>query len=252
MNQDAQSLLVVLVGAAVTRIAADGSYQLYVRGNLRPWLLAAGIVLIVIGIVSLLRSDLRRRRVDDVDDDDTDDGLAAGADGHGHAHTGQRWVAWLLLAPILVIFLVAPPALGAYTAAHRGGAVAKPVGDSTFTALPAGNAVPDTLRDFSERAVWDKGRTLTGRTVALTGFVTPRTGGGIFLTRMMITCCAADASPIEVMVSGTIARLRANEWLKITGRYAGLDHRDDNGSGPLAVLRAARITPISAPAEPYE
>ncbi len=249
MNQDAQSLLVVLVGAAVTRIAADGSYQLYVRGNLRPWLLTAGIVLIVIGIVSLLRSDLRRRRGDDgiIDGAPADDG-----DGHGHAHTGQRWVAWLLLAPILVIFLVAPPALGAYTAAHRGGAVAKPVGDSTFTALPAGNAVPDTLRDFSERAVWDKGRTLTGRTVALTGFVTPRTGGGIFLTRMMITCCAADASPIEVMVTGTVPRVRANEWLKITGRYAGLDHRDDNGSGPLAVLHAVRITPIGAPAEPYE
>ncbi|HEY2175374.1 MAG TPA: TIGR03943 family protein [Mycobacteriales bacterium] len=250
MNQDAQSLLVVLVGAAVTRIAADGSYQLYVRGNLRPWLLIAGIVLIVIGIVSLLRSDLRRRGNDAVEH--ADDGVAADGDGHGHAHTGQRWVAWLLLAPILVIFLVAPPALGAYTAAHRGGGVAKPVGDSTFTALPAGSAVPDTLRDFSERAVWDKGRTLTGRTVALTGFVTPRTGGGIFLTRMMITCCAADASPIEVMVTGTIPRVRANEWLKVTGRYAGLDHRDDNGSGPLAVLRVVRITPVGAPAEPYE
>ncbi len=252
MNQDAQSLLVVLVGAAVTRIAADGSYQLYVRGNLRPWLLIAGIVLVVIGIVSLLRSDLRRRRDDDSVDDGTADGLTAGDDGHGHAHGGQRWVAWLLLAPIMVIFLVAPPALGAYTAAHRGGAVAKPVGDSTFPALPAGSSVPDTLRDFSERAVWDKGRTLTGRTVALTGFVTPRSGGGIFLTRMMITCCAADASPIEVMVTGTVPRVRANEWLKISGRYAGLDRRDDGGDGPLAVLRAVRITPIGAPAEPYE
>lgn len=251
MNQDAQSLLVVLVGAAVTRIAADGSYQLYVRGNLRPWLLTAGIVLIVIGIVSLLRSDLRRRRRDD-GVEHAEDGVAADGDGHGHAHTGQRWVAWLLLAPILIIFLVAPPALGAYTAAHRGGGVAKPVGDSTFTALPAGSAVHDTLRDFSERAVWDKGRTLTGRTVALTGFVTPRPGGGIFLTRMMITCCAADASPIEVMVTGPVPRVRANEWLKISGRYAGLDHRDDNGSGPLAVLRAVRIAPVSAPAEPYE
>jgi hypothetical protein len=48
-----------------------------------------------------------------------------GRDAHGHAH-GNR-VAWLLLLPVFAIFLIAPPALGAY-AADRATATRSPCG----------------------------------------------------------------------------------------------------------------------------
>jgi uncharacterized repeat protein (TIGR03943 family) len=226
---DTQSILVILLGAAVTRIAVDNTFLQYVRAGLRPWLIAAGVVLILVGIACLVR-DFRQK-----------------SPGH------RLRVGWLLVLPVLAIFVVAPGALGAYSASRGGGGVGTAPPDSNgFSPLPAGNPVPDTVRDFSERALWDNARTLHGRHVQLTGFVTPADAHTIYLTRMFITCCAADASPVRIAITGPIGNHPANSWLKIAGTYAGVDTKNLNGGDPVPIVRAESITSIKPPTNPYE
>jgi uncharacterized repeat protein (TIGR03943 family) len=235
VNRDAQSLLLVLLGAAITRITLDNTALQYVRAGLSPWLLAAGLILIAIGLIALVREHVPRlRRIDSAE------------------HGSRMRVAWLLVVPVLAIFVVQPGALGAYSASRGGGGVGQAPPDSNgFTPLPKGKSVPDTVKDFSERALWDHGRTLTGRQVVLSGFVTPRDHQHFYLTRMLITCCAADASPIEIRIDGAGAGRPANTWVQITGTYAGIDHSEPAGTDPVPIVQAERIAVISQPKNPY-
>lgn len=258
MRRETQNVLLVLVGGAVVRISADHTYLRYVRSWTRPYLLTAGTVLLLLGLVSIWR---------EVSTHGTDAAQAGGAggaapagqaggpagdDGHGHGPGGPR-VAWLLLLPVVAIFLVAPPALGSYAAGNRANNVVQPAsqGSTGFAALPAGDPVTLRLTDLAVRAIWDKGRTLTGRHITLVGFVTPRRAGGYYLTRMVITCCAADAQPIRIAILGPAAGTpAADSWLAVTGSYGGMDTAEPGDYIPI--LRADSVTSVPTPAEPYE
>lgn len=240
MNRDTQSVLLVLVGGAVARIAVDDTFLRYVREWMRPGLLLAGVVLILLGSVSLWR-DRRFRR-------GAADEHVAGE--HGRRHSHGPWVAWLLVLPVLTIFLVAPPALGSYTATRSAATVAEPA-DSEFEALPPGDPVTISLTEYATRAIWDAGRSLTGRRIRLVGFVTTRPAGGFLLTRIAITCCAADARPLRIAVPDASLGLSADTWVAVTGTYGGFDPtaRTDE---QLPVIRAESVVRVRAPAEPYE
>jgi hypothetical protein len=55
MSRDTQHVLLVLLGGALLRIAADDTYLRYVRPSHRWLLVAAGAVMVVLAIVGLLR-----------------------------------------------------------------------------------------------------------------------------------------------------------------------------------------------------
>jgi uncharacterized repeat protein (TIGR03943 family) len=237
VNRDAQSILLILLGAAITRITVDNTFLQYVRAGLRPWLLVAGGILIIVGLVALVREIRPRFRT-------------GKSEPHGH----RQRIAWLLVVPVMAIFVVEPGALGAYSASRGGGGGvgSAPPNSNGFSPLPAGNPVSDTVRDFSQRALWDHGRTLTGRHITLTGFVTPRGKQQIYLTRLMITCCAADASPITIRIDGKVGARPTNSWLQITGIYAGIDKNQPDGEDPVPILHAENVQQIKAPTNPYE
>jgi uncharacterized repeat protein (TIGR03943 family) len=244
VNRDTQSVLLVLVGGAVIRISVDDTFLRYVKDWMRPALLAAGAVLVVLGLVSLWREHLARRPAAAPDDPELV------ADEHGHHDDAGPRVAWLLLLPVLAIFLVAPPALGSYTAS-RSAAAAPAQPDSDFAPLPAGDPVTTTLTDFADRAIWDGGRSLDGRRVRLVGFVTPRPAGGFYLTRITITCCAADARPIRLAVPDAEQALPADTWVAVTGTYGGRDQAAATAD-QVPVIRATSVDPVATPSEPYE
>lgn len=237
MNRETQSLLVTLVGGALVRISVGDTFLRYVRDWMRPALLVAGAALILLGLVSLWRE--RPPRNPD----------AAGPAPSGHDDHGP-WVAWLLVLPVLAIFLVAPPALGSYTVNRSTAAVPEPA-DSGFEPLPAGNPVTVSLTDYTTRAIWDRGRSLAGRQVRLIGFVSPRPGGGVHVARLTMSCCAADARPVRIMVRQAPAGLVADAWVAVTGTYGGLDP-DAGVNQQVAVVVAERVEPVPAPADPYE
>ncbi|MFI6405717.1 TIGR03943 family putative permease subunit [Streptomyces sp. NPDC050548] len=209
MRRPLQVTLLVLSGLGLLHASLFTDLCLrYVKPSMRPLLIVSGFLLILLGIAEAWS----RRRPD------TDSDHIEASDEHaGHNHSKVPRVAWLLFLPALSLLFYAPPALGAYTASHAA-PKAVPQQDS-FDPLPAASPLPMTLTDFTTRVQQDRKGTIKGRTVQMTGFVTPDSGSTSWdLTRIMISCCAADAQSIKVRVYG-IPALAANTWVTITGTW---------------------------------
>jgi uncharacterized repeat protein (TIGR03943 family) len=245
VRRDLHALILLLVGGTLLKLAISGDYVRYVKAGLRPYLIAAGVVLVVVAALSLL-GWLRAGAGHDGHGAEGED------DGHGHG-TGRGWldVAWLLVVPMAVLLLIAPSALGSYSAARSGTALGA-ASTSDFPPLPSGDPVGVSVLDYASRAVFDKGQSLGGRQITLSGFLLAAPSGW-YLTRMVITCCAADAQPIKVGLTGTVpSGLSANEWLEVTGRYSSkVDHDGVNGE-TIPYLEVAAAHPIAAPKEQYD
>ena len=204
MKRTAQIALLILTGLGLLHTALfTDLYLRYVKEGLRPLLIVSGVLLLLLGLA---------HAAFDHDTGEKEDHDHA----HGHDHSTAPRIAWLLFLPALSLLLYAPPALGAYTAAHAGSETVKQ--QKGFAALPATSPLPMTLTDFTTRVQQDKERAIRGRTVEMTGFVTPGQGGAWDLTRIIFTCCAADAQTVKIRMYGTPAP-PANTWLAVTGTW---------------------------------
>lgn len=96
----------------------------------------------------------------------------------------------------------------------------------------------------------DRG-SLAGRKIRLVGFVTPRPGGGFYVTRIAITCCAADARPVRITVRGHPGTFEPDTWVAVTGTDGGLDPEAGKDM-QTPVIVASSVDPVPAPEEPYE
>ncbi|MFD8820130.1 TIGR03943 family putative permease subunit [Streptomyces sp. NPDC059627] len=238
-------VLLCLVGAAALRITLFSDlYLRYVQHALRPYLIVSGTALILLGVTTAV---LRSRTAADDENDNADHV----GDGHGHGHHGAAGprIAWLLTLPALALLLFPPPALGSYSAG-REAAQRAAQGVGAFPALPAGNPVELTLAAFSSRAIYDSGRSLTGRTVRMTGFVTHGSGGTWYLTRLMVTCCAADATTSKVGIRGEDAP-PVDTWVTVTGTWHPKGRLGSDAAWP-PVLDAASAKTVRQPSDPYE
>jgi uncharacterized repeat protein (TIGR03943 family) len=156
----------------------------------------------------------------------------------------------MLLLPVLALALLAPPALGADAANHAGTALTEPTGD--FPPLPDGDPVVLTLADYASRAVFDEGHSIGARTIQLTGFVTLGPDDQPYLTRMILTCCAADARPIKVGLGGDVpVDLTADTWVRVVGTYTPRTTTDEINSGIIPFLQTSSVTRIDEPSDPY-
>jgi uncharacterized repeat protein (TIGR03943 family) len=238
VRRETQNVLLVLLGGALLKIAWNGSYLYYVKPSLLPFLVSAGVVILALGLIAIVR-DVRAAR------DHT------GHDDHpGHDdHAGRS--PWLLLLPVLAIFLVAPPALGADTVS-RSASVAPQRSTVNFPSLPAGPAPTLRMSDFVTRAVWDDAGSLNGRQVRLLGFVVHGDHGVTYLARLVMACCAADATPMKVRLEGRsgLAALPQDGWFEVRGQLVPGSAR--SGSGFAPTFTVSDLHPVPAPTEPYE
>lgn len=255
MRRYGPALLLLLVGAAVLRISAFSElYLRYVQSGLRPYLVVSGAALVLLGaVMAVVRRVERAERDERGDDhgergDDHGDGHEGDHGDHGHAHHGPR-IAWLLTLPALALLLFPPPALGSYSAA-REAAQRAAQGVGTFPALAAGDPVELGVGEFSSRAIYDSGRSLTGRTVRMTGFVTHGDDGTWYVTRLLVSCCAADATTSKVEIRGADA-LPADTWVTVTGTWHPKGKLGTDSAWP-PVLDAASVKQVTEPADPYE
>jgi uncharacterized repeat protein (TIGR03943 family) len=232
-----QAAMLALVGATALWLGLTDAALAYVRGALRPPLVASGAALLV-----LAGAALRGREPE------------AGADEHGH---GAPRSGWLLALPVLVLLLVTPPAHGSFAAGRQAGSATAAGGDpgGVFPPLPepVGGAVPLPVSEFVTRALYDKDRTLAGARVRLVGFAAPGKGDGYLLTRFNLFCCAADGQAYQAEVRGDRTPRQPDQWLVVEGRW--LPQRVYDGiapSGVRPVLVAESVTPVRPPADPYE
>lgn len=263
MKRDVQGILLVLLGVMVLRIVTSGQYLYYVAEAMGRWLLLSSAVLIGLGgwmlwdqwsrgrspAASAPGSDHPETR--HPDPGPTDSGQFGadpgdGHSGHGEGHGGPR-IALLLLLPVLAVYVVAPAALGSYSASRQQAAVLPPSDELGVPALPPGDPAELTVRDYVTRAVWDEGRTLADRSVRMVGFVTPDPDGGWWLTRMGMACCAADAQAFRVEVL-TDQEFAADTWVSVTGTWLPGGGPDE----PIARLAAADIRQVPQPRNPYQ
>lgn len=93
-----------------------------------------------------------------------------------------------------------------------------------------------------------------GVTIDVTGFVA-RDPSGFYdnryfeLSRFVISCCAVDSTPINILVKSPDAeRYRNNQWLRLSGQIK----RELSGGKAVYVLTNPTITPTTEPANPYE
>jgi uncharacterized repeat protein (TIGR03943 family) len=232
-----QGVMLAMVGAAALWLGLTDAALAYVRGGLRPPLVASGVVLLVLAGAALRRP-------------------GHGPGGRAHDHGAPR-SGWLLALPVLVLLLVAPPALGSF-AASRQTSLAAPAGSDPRGALPplpepVGGAVSLPVSEFVTRALYDRERSLSETRVRLLGFAAPAQGHDYLLTRFNLFCCAADGQAYQVEVRGDRVRRQADQWLLVEGRW--LPQRVFDGiapSGVLPVLRVDSVTPVRPPADPYE
>ena len=226
MTGETQNAITVLVGVAALRLSLTDAYLRYVKDGLRPWLVVAGVLLVAIGAVGLLRK---------------------------RAHDHAPAIAWLLVLPVFTIFLVAPAPLGAFAARRNDIRLTAP--KANFPALPAEvrGAVPLTMREYTLRSLYDESGSLKDRTFRLTGFVTPQ-GGNVLLTRFVLNCCAADGVPIKVRLVDFHDRAVADTWLEVEGTWVEPNRTPEGEvvTSQPAALRVLLTTSILQPKRPYE
>jgi uncharacterized repeat protein (TIGR03943 family) len=231
-----QGVMLLVVGATALWLGLSDASLAYVRAALRPPLAASGLVLLALA-VGALRAGPQARP-------------AAPA---GHGHGGRLGAGWLLILPVLVLLLVAPPALGSYAASRQAPRAGGPVGTFPPLAGPVDGAVPMTVSEFVGRALYDQRRSLEGARVRVLGFATPGDEGGYRLARFNVFCCAADAEAYEIVVRGDPSPRQPDQWLLVEGHWLPeppLTRIAPSSRRP--VLVAESVTPVRPPTDPYE
>ncbi|GEC06359.1 membrane protein [Streptomyces spinoverrucosus] len=228
MNRHAQAAVLCLLGASLVHAGATELSLRYVKSGLRPLLLLAGVVLVAAAVATVW---YERR---------------SPASGHHH----EPRVSWLLLLPVLALVLIAPPALGSYSAMRAGTSLQEP---PAYPPLPAGDPVRLGLADYAARAAYDQGRSLRDREVRITGFVALDRAGDAYLVRIALNCCAADGRPVKVGLTGGVPPvLQPDTWLEVTGTYTPRRTRDPVNAGPIPFIEVTAAKPVTAPSDPYD
>jgi uncharacterized repeat protein (TIGR03943 family) len=234
VNRGAQASVLLLLGGAIGYAGITDLYLRYVKAGLRPLLLVAGAVLIVAAVVTIWSE---RRR-------------PSGEHEHReHEHREPR-IAWLLVLPLLALVFVAPPPPGSYAAMRAGTALQQPW---DLSALPADDPVPLGLVDYAGRAAYDHGRSLGDRRITTTGFISLDEDGTPYLVRMVLNCCAADARPVKVGLTGQVPPiLQPDTWYEITGSYTDRQAADPVNNGVIPYITVIEARPVPAPDDQYE
>lgn len=244
MNKQAQAVVMLLFGGAIVRASLTDMYLRYVKESLRPFLIAAGLVLIAAAVMTLVHEVLRPKERAEEHDHGHDHG-----DGEPHR---EPWVAWLLILPVLGLLLVAPPALGSYAAGQSGTALSSQQ-ISDYPPLPPGDPAKISVLDYASRAVFDKGVSLGDRTVRLTGFIASGPNGEPILARIILSCCAADGRPIKLGMSGNAPAGLANDsWVEVIGRYTDRTITDPVNEETIPYIEVETWTQIDPPKQQYE
>ncbi|GGM82943.1 TIGR03943 family protein [Longimycelium tulufanense] len=240
MRRETQNVVLALLGGALLKISFTGIYLRYVKPSLFPWLVATGTVMVVLAAIAIMRDILHAQRNAEV----------SCVDG---AHRPPR-SPWLLLLPVLAVFL-APPALGSDAVNRAGEQAAAPPKRTSglFPPLPRGDAIEMSISEVVTRTVWDDSGSLHGRTLKLTGFLVRRDDGRHLLARMAIRCCAADAAPRKVLLAGHDPELESHApdtWLEVTGTV--VPGSTSPGTDTTPTFTVESIRPVPAPDHPYE
>jgi uncharacterized repeat protein (TIGR03943 family) len=155
----------------------------------------------------------------------------------------------ILLCPLAFLFAVPVGPAGSYAFEARSGAetLAKP-----YAGAGAANTSDDkTSTHQSLLGICMGYPDNVGRQVVTEGMVDrikDLPAGSIVLFRFAITCCAADAQPVGVLVTGEgLDSLAKDTWVRISGKLATTRVKGDD----VPTIQAATVERIRPPSDPY-
>jgi uncharacterized repeat protein (TIGR03943 family) len=247
---EVRTSVVAAFGALLLKLVTTGGYRAYVRPRMGPLLLLAGTALVGVAAGAWLAT-IRPGGASEP---------ARPGPAHGRGHRSR--LESLLLAPIVLLAVMPPAALGAAAASMRGATTRGP-STSLFPPLPkaVAGAVPLTVSDFVGRALYDAGGSLAGVPVRLVGVVAPDPGapfGGFELVRFAMFCCAADAIPVRLHVVVRVAARSppaTDAWVEVAGTWRRAPVRPPGRFDPdtmIPTLDATSVRVVPEPADPYD
>jgi uncharacterized repeat protein (TIGR03943 family) len=246
-RSDAAALLASVAGLTLWLSLTDGIFR-YLRPSMRPWLVAAGVFIAGLALATAVAAWRER-----------------GQGGH-RAPLRASLVGWCLILPVVIAISTQPRALGAYAVRQQAGIIQIIPSDfeldSYLASHTTGGQSPQLqLKQFIAAADGsrDDRHLLAATPVRLTGFVVnddEDPAGGFTLARLLVGCCAGDASAILVAVRGYEGpALPDDQWVEVTGNFderLTAEEGQIQYSGTVPVLAMTRLRHIDPPREPYE
>ncbi len=234
MGRIVSGLLLVVLGATFTRMTLTGVHASYVKDSFGWAILAAAALAFALGTHQVLAT--------------------------GTAEVHHPRIGLLFLIPLAAILIVEPGPLGAY-AAGRAISFSETAGADNILLRyadlpdPVDGAIELPLPAAYSRAADGEAGDLEGRRVRLEGFITRR-DGQLQLSRMVISCCAADATAAHIALgnSDTVGGPWPDDtWLQIEATFEGelLDGTGTPSGWDIPVFTLNRAEPIPQPRNPY-
>jgi uncharacterized repeat protein (TIGR03943 family) len=221
VNRNAQAVVLTAIGAVALRVGATDEHTQFVNGWMQWPLVVSGLLLVGLAFTRVF-------------DRTEEDGPTTPA-------------AWAILLPVIVAFVVQPPALGAYVADRRVNEVGDESLDPAAVAPFSPTEPNDVLVSELVALAATYGEALEGNDFRLTGFVT-RDGDDWFVTRIAISCCAADAAAFRVRVDG-VESPPEEQWVEVVGAWVAGTGVD---AGDAPAVSAATVRAVDVPKRQYE
>lgn len=233
-------ILLFVIAVATLWLAATGRLTLYIHQRYIVFTTSMAVVALVMASASVITQS------------------------RAHQHTHFAW--WRRVAACVMVCVVAgmalfvpPTALTTTTATQRG------INKGAVTRLSTDKLSQASIfaqRDYSHLTIKEWAGLLAqthdsafyrGKTVNLTGFVTPDTADAqvFYVSRFVVTCCAVDAQAVGVPVyaPGWRERYQPNSWVTVTGDFAA--HPQQHRQQPIVIMPRS-VTSTTQPKEPYE
>ena len=157
MSREARALILTSVALLLLRLSLTGQHTLFVKPSMGPFLLMAGAVVAILAISVILEPE-------SADHDHSAD----------HEHGAHR-LAWLLMVPLVVVFVIGPTPLGSFMATRQPRrAVADPGSGKQYRLPPAVDGAVDlTVAEVNQHGLYDVDEHMQGARLRVEGFVVP-------------------------------------------------------------------------------
>lgn len=231
----------------------NGSLLYYINERFVWLTVLASLGFVLVG-VSYRYRDQHNHEHHDHDEHDHHHHHDHGHDHGDHQHGHLTWAGLLLvISPIILGLLIPPKPLGAAAMSNRDlsakslTSVAAPE-SSIITKPKTDKNILDWIIEFQSAS---SPTAFAGQEAKLIGFIyrDERFAPNEFMvSRFIISCCAADAAPLGLMVrAAEDVTLADDAWVEVRGQF----ETGQLDGETVPVLAAAEITPTDVPEQPY-
>ena len=241
MYRSFQGLLLLGLCIFFASKAANGQLTWYINSRFIP-LTIFGVIFLAV-LAQIIFTEIRRSRKHDEE--------------HGHEHDHDHAPApmnlWIMLVPLLIGVLIPARPLDSSAFATKGFNTNSPLvsADSSaqiFETESEERNVLDWLKLFSYE---NDAAQFNGETASVIGFVYfDETLGKnqFFVSRFVVSCCAADGFAIAMPVEWPeAAKIEQDSWVLVKGSIKAITLNDK--VTPMIV--AESVQPVSTPEQPY-